>query len=150
MAEWRRRLPVGYGTVVVVVLVVVVVVGGGGQGSQTLPPPVTTTPPSAVQVVASCAMRDVDVVQSAAVSQASEASLLHTPALVPSPGIGSLHVPRSYVQQRTVSLPQVERAAHRAPSRMAEGHGAGFGPLVQRASWVQAMFGLASHPSVVG
>jgi len=103
--------------VVVVVLVVVVVVGGGGQGSQTLPPPITTTPPSAVQVVASCSMRDVDVVQSAAVSQASEASLLHTPALVPSPGIGSLQVPRAYVQQRTVSLPHVERAAQRPSVR---------------------------------
>jgi hypothetical protein len=94
MADAATPLPVGYGTVVVVVLVVVVVVGGG-QGSQTLPPPITTTPPSAVQVLASCAMRDVDVVQSAAVSQASEASLLHTPALNPSPGIGSLQVPNS-------------------------------------------------------
>src|SRR5207244_10911106 len=99
-----RRLRCGYGTVVVVVLVVVVGGGGGGQGSQTLPPPITTTPPSAVQVLASRSMRDVDVVQSAAVSQASEASLLHTPALVPSPGMGSLQVPRAYVQQRTVSL----------------------------------------------
>ena len=68
---WRYRV------VVVVdetsVVVVVVVVGGGGHGVQMLPPPSTTAPPSAMHVVASEAMRAVDIVQSAAVSQASVA-----------------------------------------------------------------------------
>lgn len=32
----------------------------------------------------------------------------------------------------------------------AEGHGARSGALGQRESWMQAMFGLASHPSVLG
>ena len=77
------------------VVVVVVGLGGGGHGAQTLPPPATTTPPAAMQAVASCSMREVDVVQSALTSHATVGSLLHTPALIPSPGIGSLHVPRS-------------------------------------------------------
>ena len=53
-------------------------------------------------------------------------------------------------QGRHAIPPDCAVGSHRAPSRMAEGHGAGFGALAQRASWVQAMFGLASHPSVVG
>jgi hypothetical protein len=78
------------------VLVLVVVVGGGGQGSHTLPPPATTTPPSAMHVVASDLRTEVDIVQSLLTSQATVASLLHVPALTPSPGIGSpLHVPKS-------------------------------------------------------
>ena len=55
----------------------------------------TTTPPSVVQPSASCARRAVDRVQSALTSQATVESLLHVPAGVVSPGIGSLHVPRS-------------------------------------------------------
>ena len=76
-------------------MVVVVVVGGGGHGEQTLPPPSTTTPPSAPQVVASWTMSEVDVVQSSFTSQATVGWLLHVPAAAMSPGIGSLHVPRT-------------------------------------------------------
>jgi hypothetical protein len=90
MPRLRYSVVVVVDASVVVVVVVVVVVG---HGMQTLPPPSTTTPPSAMQAVASCAMRAVDVVQSAAVSQATVGSLLHTPACTMSPGIGSLHVP---------------------------------------------------------
>ena len=77
------------------VVVVVVVVGGGGHGAQTLPPPSTTTPPSAMQAVASGAMRALDLVQSALTSQVTVGSLLHVPVATMSPGVLSLQVPRS-------------------------------------------------------
>ena len=75
--------------------VVVVVLGGGGHGVQTLPPPSTTTPPSAMQAVASAAIRAVDMVQSALTSQVTVGSLLHVPLATMSPGVVSLQVPRS-------------------------------------------------------
>ena len=93
---------------------VVVVVDGGGQGSHTLPAP-TLVPPPAAQVASSRAMWGWLCVQSAFTSQARVASLEQVPAFVPSPGIGSLHVPVSLTQHRTASaLPHVERAAQRA------------------------------------
>jgi hypothetical protein len=57
--------------------------------------------------------------QSVAVSHGVVPSLLQTPAAVPSPGAGSLHVALvSYTQQRTAScFPQVDRAEQLAIAR---------------------------------
>ena len=81
---------------------------------QVLPAPLEV-PPRAVQVAALGAMLVAVRVQSRAVSQARVGTLLHRPARVESPGIGSLHVPDRVVQQTTASrFPQVEFAAHEA------------------------------------
>src|SRR5262245_54225449 len=84
-----------------------------GHSLQTLPPP-TGVPPWPVHASAWRQARGpVALMQPVAGSQTMVASLLHTPAAVPSPGNASLQVPLvSYTQQRTApSLPQVERAA---------------------------------------
>ena len=84
------------------------------QPEQTLPAP--TTPPAAVHAAGSLLIVPLTLVQSASRSHMTAASLLHVPAAVRSPGIGSpMHVPSSDVQQRILSLlPQVDLAAQRA------------------------------------
>ncbi|TMA46716.1 MAG: hypothetical protein E6J83_05955 [Deltaproteobacteria bacterium] len=108
-----------YGTVVVVVVVVLVVVVVV-HAPQTLPAP-PLTPPSATQLASSWAVRARILVQSALASHAIPGSFEQVPATVPSPGVGSLHVPVSLKQQITASaFPQVDRAAQRANVRRTE------------------------------
>src|SRR5437867_4231820 len=66
-----------------------------------------------VQASESCLRYAADLVQSALRSQATAGSLLSVPAAVMSPGIGSLHVPRSY-----------PFSAALRPQRCAPGHAA--------------------------
>jgi len=80
---------------------------GGGHGVQTLPEP-TATPFRSLHVASSRTTEPLLFVQSAATSQASAGSLLHTPAATASPGVASLQVPSSYLQQRKApSFPHV-------------------------------------------
>jgi hypothetical protein len=67
---------------------------GGGHGVQTPPDP-TSTPPRSTQASLLRATFPLLFVQSAATSHATAPSLLQTPAMVASPGAGSLQVPRS-------------------------------------------------------
>jgi len=94
----------GTTVVVVDVEVVVVVVKAVVQAPHKLPKP-AATPPTAAQARSSLVMRARVRVQSASVTQPSQALLLHAPAL---------QCPPIVVQQRTApGLPQVEIAAQR-------------------------------------
>jgi len=98
--------------------VVVVVVGtpvvGSPAHAEHMPPAPPETPPPAVHVAASRVMRMRVRVQSSSVSHAIHGLLLHEPAAVPSPGVGSLQVPALVAQQTTApGRPHVDRAAQR-------------------------------------